>query len=79
MINNLKKVRTAAGLSTQEVAVRAGSSRNYMNQLQQQSGPVPGLLMAYKIAKVLSTTVYDICPDNLQVVEETIIVVRVIE
>ncbi len=77
MNNNLKQFRTDASMTLQSLGDAVGSSKTYMHDLESESSPVPGLLLAYKLAKVLDKTVYDIWPDTVEIVEETIILRRV--
>lgn len=72
-MNNLKALRKAEGLSLDVLGRAAGSSKAYMWDLEQVDGPIPGLFMAYKIANILNLTVYQIWPDTIEIIEETII------
>jgi len=76
MKNNLKEVRVAAGLSLQELADMYGGTKPHCWCLERGKNS-PKLNTAYAIAKVLNKTVYDIWPDETEMVEETIIIRRV--
>ena len=77
MTNNLKKFRNEAGLSLQGLGDLCCRSKAQLHQLE-KSESYCRLDTAYLIAKVLDKSVYDIWPDNTKIVEEKIIVRRVV-
>jgi DNA-binding XRE family transcriptional regulator len=58
--NNLEKIRKSKGLQIGWIAEKAGCSRNTYTELKK--GSDPHISFAYKIAKVMGVTVYDIWP-----------------
>lgn len=78
MKSNLKQLRQEAGLTLQELGDMCGMSKAHMHDLEKETGSSPKLTSAYAIAKVLGKTVYEIWPDTTEVVEETIIVRRIV-
>jgi len=60
MKNNLEKIIGQKGINKSWLAEQAGINRNTVTSLIR--GSVPKLNMAYKIAKILGLTVYDIWP-----------------
>jgi DNA-binding XRE family transcriptional regulator len=65
-----------AGLSLQELADMYGGTKSHCWTLEEDRSS-PTLATAYAIAKVLDKTVYDIWPDETEIVEETIIVRKI--
>lgn len=78
MKNNLKQARQDAGLTLQSLGDACGLSKSHLHDLEKETGSAPTLPTAYAIACVLGKSVYDIWPDETQVVEETIVVRRVV-
>lgn len=76
MKNKLKEFRKAAGLSLKGLGCHCGISAPHVYELEKESGPCPKLSTAYSIAAVLGKTVYEIWPDETEIVEEAIITVR---
>jgi len=75
-MNNLKTLRTAKNLSLQELGDMCGRSKAQMHELEKEFAN-PTLKTAYAISKVLDVAVTDIWPNNVEIVEETIIVRRI--
>jgi len=75
--NNLKKFRNKAGLSLQKLGDMCQRSKAQLHQLESDDAN-PTLKTAFMIAKVLDKSVYDIWPDKTKIVEEKIIVRRVV-
>lgn len=78
MKSNLKQFRQDAGLTLQGLGDMCGVSKPHLHDLEKETGSAPKITTAYAIAKVLDKTVYDIWPDTTEVVEETIVVRRVV-
>lgn len=78
MANNLKALRKANRMSLEELGDAVNSSKSYMWELEREKSN-PSLQLAYKVARVLDVSVYDIWPDETEVVEEIIIVRRAIK
>ena len=76
MKNNLKLYRTQANLTLQELAEMYGGTKSHCHALENGTSS-PTLNTAYAIACVLDMTVYEIWPDNTNIVEETVIIRRV--
>jgi len=76
-MNRLKELRNAEELSLQQLGDMCGRSKAHIHELEKQ-GANPTIKTAYMIAKVLDKSVYDIWPDTTEIVEETIIVRRVL-
>lgn len=77
MKNNLKALRNHAKLTLQGLGDMCGVSKPHLHDLEKETGSVPKISTAYAIAKVLGKTVYEIWPDETEVIEETIIVRRI--
>ena len=76
MKNNLKTLRTQAGLSLEELGnLCGGKSRGQMHQLEKDSAN-PQLSTAYVIAGVLNVDVTDIWPNEIEIILETTTVRR---
>lgn len=73
---NLRQIRKDRGLSIAKLADMCGSYAANLYNLEVGKA-LPNLATAYTIAKVLDLTVYDIWPDNTEVVEEKITIRRV--
>lgn len=56
LVSELKKIRTAAGLTQAELADRAGVSRKTINTVE-NGVFVPSTVLALSLARVLGTTV----------------------
>lgn len=76
-VNNLKSLREAADLSLQTLADMCGRSKGQIWELEKDNAN-PTLSTAYAVAKVLGKSVYDIWTDATEIVEEQIIVRRVV-
>ena len=77
MKNHLKKFRTEAGLSLQGLGDMCQRSKAQLHQLENALS-WPRLDTAFMISKVLDKSVYDIWPDTTKIVEEKVIVRRVV-
>jgi len=75
--NELKIIRKQRELSLQKLGDMCGRSKAQLHQLEQDNAN-PTLATAYRVAKVLDCSVYDIWPDTTKIVEETVIVRRVL-
>lgn len=75
-MNNLKKLRTENKFTLQELGDMCGMSKTHIHRLEKDSAN-PTLKTAYSLAKILGVTVYDIWPDTIEVIEETITVRRI--
>ena len=66
LLNNLQKLRRAAGLTQQELSVNAEVSRKSINAIE-NGIYVPSTVLALKIAKTLKCKVEDLfeLPDSL--------------
>lgn len=62
--NNVKKIRTEKGLSQEEVCVRGGFYRSYLN-LVEKAKRMPSSYSLYKIAKALNVPVDDLYPTTV--------------
>ena len=76
MQNNLKEFRKERNLTMQELADAAGTCKSYICELQGKDKS-PSLKLAYAISKVFDVNVYDIWPNEIEVVEETVVIRRV--
>ena len=76
MKNNLKLFREQANLTLQELADMYGGTKSHCWALEKGTS-MPTLPTAYAIACVLDMTVYEIWPDETEIVTETITVRRV--
>ena len=76
MKNNLKNYRIDAKYTLQSLGDMCGISKAHMHDLENARN-CPTLKTAYKIACVLDMTVYEIWPDETEIVTETITVRRV--
>lgn len=76
MNNNLKQFRKEANLSLQNLADMYGGTKSHCWVLEKGTN-APTLPTAYAIAKILNKTVYDIWPDETEIVEETITIRRI--
>ena len=79
MKSNLKQFRTEAGYTLQTIGDMCGISKSHMHDLEKESGSSPKLTTAYAIAKVLDKSVYEIWPDETEIIVETVTIRRVIE
>ena len=75
MKNNLKSLRNAAGLSLEELATLCRMTKGGIWELEK--GANPSLRRAYIISTVLDLPVYEIWPDETEIIEETITLRRV--
>ncbi len=78
MENNLKSHREAAGLTLEQVANMAGTTKSYIWELEQNKN-VPGLKRAYLISAALNKSVYEVFPDRQEYETETVKRVRKIK
>lgn len=76
MRNNIKKYREQSNLTFQELADMYGGTKSHIWALEKGTSS-PTLPTAYAMAKVLNVTVYDLWPDETEIIEETIIVRRI--
>jgi transcriptional regulator with XRE-family HTH domain len=74
--NNLKQIRIEKGLSLEQLGEMCGKGEGAIWELEQEKTE-PKLRTAYIISKVLDVGIFDIWPDCVEIVEETIIVRRV--
>jgi len=77
MKSNLKKFRKENGLSLQALGDMCGMSKSHIHDLEKEEGSTPKLSNAYAISKVLGKNVYDVWPDQTEIVEETVILRRI--
>ncbi len=77
MKNNLKKIRLEQGLTLKELASRSQVSKAHLHGLENGRSQ-PKLKMAYVIAAALSMPVQVIWPDDTEVEEVVVKVIRVI-
>ena len=77
MMNNLKELRAKAGLSLQALGDTCGMSKAQMHLLEKDTAN-PTIKNAYAIAKLFDVSVYDIWPDTTKIVEETVIIRRIV-
>ncbi len=75
MKSNLKEYRKRAGLTIVELAAVSGVNSHTIWVLENE--PNPTLKTAYAIAKVLGLKVEEIWPNEIEIVEETIVVRRI--
>ena len=75
-MNNLKSIRESKKLSLEELGSAIGSGKSQIFDLEKQSSN-PTIKTAYKIARVLDVSIYEIWPNEIEVVEETITVRRI--
>ena len=59
LLNNLEKLRKSAGLTQQEMSIKAEVSRNSINAIE-NGVYVPSTVLALKISKTLNCKVEDI-------------------
>lgn len=71
MKNNLKKIRIEKGLSMQVLGENCGIAKGTIFELEK--GAQPRIMTAYTISKVLDVGIYEIWPDCVEVIEETIV------
>mgnify|MGYP000057572746 CR=1 FL=1 len=76
-MSNLKALRTKANLSLQDLGDMCGKSKASIHELE-KDGANPTMKTAYMLAKVLGVSVYEIWPDNTEIVEEIITIRRVV-
>ena len=79
MKSKLKQFRTDSGYTLQSIGDMCGITKSHMHDLEKETGSCPKLSTAYAIAKVLDKTVYEIWPDETEIVVETVTIRRVIE
>ena len=77
MENNLSKFRKQAGLSLQGLSDICKVAKSHIHALEKQNGSSPTLSTAYAISSVLDKTVYEIWPNTIEIVEETITVRKI--
>ena len=71
MDNKLKVYREESGLTLEELADMAGTTKSYVWELENQRN-IPGLKRAYSISKALGKSVYDVFPDKQEYKTETV-------
>ena len=59
LLNNLEKLRKSAGLTQQEMSIKAEVSRKSINAIE-NGVYVPSTVLALKISKTLNCTVEDV-------------------
>ena len=72
-MNNLKTLRDKSGYTLQELGDMCLMSKSSMWEIENRETKLR-LDSAYKIAKVLGVSVYDIWPDTNEIIETTIII-----
>lgn len=60
---NLRNIRTAHGLSQNELAVKAGMQQSVISGLERGETKNPRIRTLLAIAKALECSIYDIIPD----------------
>ena len=76
MKNYLKEIRTRRNMTLEGLAELCGKGKGAIWELEQQKTE-PRLKTAYAIAKVLGVEVHEIWPNEVRIVEETLVVRRV--
>lgn len=71
-MNNVKKYRKELGLTLEELAIRAGTAKSYVWEVEQKHSLSISIGKAYSISKVLCRTVYEVFPDSQEYKEETV-------
>lgn len=77
MKNKIKDYRKDLGLTLEQLADMAGTTKSYIWELENNSGPSIGLLKAYAISKALCQSVYEVFPDNQKYEEEIVTIKKV--
>ena len=77
-MNNIKKYRKEIGLTLEELANRAGTTKSYIWEIESDSRVSPSINKAYAISRALDKSVYDVFPDE-QEYEEEVIEVKVVK
>ena len=77
MQNNLTRFRISEGLSLQGLSDICGVTKSHIHTLEKQDASSPTLATAYAISSVLDKTVYEIWPNTVEIVEQTILVRRI--
>lgn len=75
--NNLKKIRKAQELTLEGLGVLCGVSKSHVYELEK--GSEPRIFTAYAVSKALGCRVYEIWPDTSEIVEEVVIVRRIVK
>jgi len=79
-MNNIKKFRTELGLTLEELALRSGTIKSWIWELENgRCASSPGLKKAYAISKALNKSVYDVFPDDQTYSEETIVIKKIVK
>ena len=71
-MNNVKKYRKELGLTLEGLADRAGTTKSYIWEIEQNHRVSPSLKKCYAISKVLCRSVYDVFPDEQEYNEEVV-------
>jgi len=77
-MNNLKRLREEKEWSLQQLGDLCGRSKAHLHQLEKAASN-PSIKTAYRVAKILDCSVYDIWVDETKIIEETITVRRCID
>ena len=75
MNNNLKNIRTAKGLSLDDLADQVNSSKSYIWELEKGKSH-PSLIKAYAICHVLGHRIEDVFPDPNEYETVTITIIK---
>jgi DNA-binding XRE family transcriptional regulator len=73
----LKAIRIKNNLTHEQLGKMCGKGKAAMWELEQQTAE-PKLRTAYVVAKVLGVEVEEIWPNDVQIIEETIMIRRVV-
>lgn len=76
MKNTLKQHRLKAELSLQKLADMYGGTKSHCWALERGAN-APTLPTAYALAKVLGVEVYDLWPDETEIIEESVLIRRI--
>ena len=75
-MNNLKHYRKLAGMTLDDVANFAASSKSNIWEVENNK-TIPGVQMAYRIAAAVNQPIEEVFPDQNEYIEETVTTVRV--
>jgi DNA-binding XRE family transcriptional regulator len=78
ILNRLKFFRTKEGMTLESLARATRVSKGHIHSVE-AGRSTPSIEVAYKIAKVLGMTVYEIWGDETEVEETTITIRRIVE
>jgi transcriptional regulator with XRE-family HTH domain len=71
-MNNVKKYRKGLGLTLEELANRAGTTKSYVWEIESDNRCSPSIRKAYAISRALNKSVYDVFPDDQEYTEEVV-------